>query len=54
MLRGTQGPDAIARVNRLGRNLTLVKTVSPDILPLVTRTLVALKRPYLHYRRQAA
>ena len=43
----------ISRVNCGGRNLTLEKKLSPEILPLVTRTLVALKRPYLHYRLRA-
>jgi hypothetical protein len=44
----------ISRVNCGGRNLTLVRAVPPEILPLVTRRLAALKRPYLHYRINAA
>jgi len=43
----------ISRVNCGGRNLTLEKTLSPELLPLVLRKVVALKRPYLHYRRAA-
>jgi hypothetical protein len=42
----------ISRVNCGGRHLPLVKTVSAEILPLVIRALVALKRPYLHYREK--
>jgi DNA invertase Pin-like site-specific DNA recombinase len=44
----------ISRVNCGGRNLTLVRAIPPEILPLVTRRLAALKRPYLHYRANAA
>ena len=44
----------ITRVNCGGRRLTLVKTVEPEILSLVVNKIVALKRPYLHYRRRAA
>ena len=44
----------ISRVSCGGRNLTLVKTLPNEILPLVIRTLVALKQPYLHYNRKAA
>ena len=44
----------ITRVNCGGRHLTLVKAPPAEILPLVTRALVALKRPYLHYRTVAA
>jgi DNA invertase Pin-like site-specific DNA recombinase len=40
----------ISRVNCGGRSLTLAKAMPPAVVPLVTRTLVALKRPYLHYR----
>ena len=40
----------ISRVTCGGRRLTLVKTVSAEILPLVVRKFIALKRPYLHYR----
>ncbi|PWU05835.1 MAG: hypothetical protein C5B51_13635 [Terriglobia bacterium] len=40
----------ISRVNCGGRKLTL-EMVPPKLLPLVLRKLVALKRPYLHYRR---
>jgi hypothetical protein len=47
-------PPFITRIHCGGRNLTLVKTVPPEILPLVTRTLASLKRPYLHYGRRAA
>ena len=34
--------------------MTLVKEVAGEILPLITRRVVALKRPYLHYGRPAA
>lgn len=44
----------ITKVNCGGRQFTLVKAIRPDILPLVTRSLVALKRPYLHYRASVA
>ena len=44
----------ISRVNCGGRNLTLVRAVPAEILPLVTRRLSALKRPYVHYRAHAA
>src|SRR5260370_2935788 len=37
----------ITRVNCGGRNLTLVNTLAPHILPLVVNAVVALKRPYL-------
>jgi hypothetical protein len=43
----------IARVNCGGRNLTLAKTLPQKILSLITKTIVALKRPYLHYPRAA-
>ena len=44
----------ISRVNCGGRNLTLEKAPSPGILAIVTKKIVALKRPYLHYRLKAA
>ncbi len=44
----------LTRVNCGGRNLTLVTNLPPDILPYVTRRVLALKSPYLHYRRPAA
>jgi hypothetical protein len=44
----------ISRVNCGGRNLTLEKVPWPEILPLITNKLVALKRPYLHYHGRAA
>ena len=37
-----------------GRNLSLMKGLPPEILPFVTQRLIALKRPYMHYRRRAA
>jgi DNA invertase Pin-like site-specific DNA recombinase len=40
----------ITRVNCGGQHLTLVKAPPDEILPLVKRALVTLKRPYLHYR----
>ncbi len=39
----------ISRVNCGGRRITLVTMVPPEILPLLTRKLADLKRPYLHY-----
>ena len=44
----------VTRVHCGGRNLTLVRTLPGEILPLVIRKLVALKQPYLHYDRRAA
>jgi hypothetical protein len=44
----------ISRVNCGGRNLTLVKAPVPEILAFLTNKIVALKRPYLHYRGRAA
>jgi site-specific DNA recombinase len=44
----------ITRVNSGGRTLTLETNPVSDILPLVTKRFVALKRPYAHYRATAA
>jgi DNA invertase Pin-like site-specific DNA recombinase/DNA-binding transcriptional MerR regulator len=44
----------VTRVNCGGRHLTLVKGVTPEILPLVVRRQAALKKPYLHYRASVA
>jgi len=44
----------ISRVNCGGRKFTLEVMPPQEILPLVLKKLVALKRPYLHYRRRAA
>lgn len=52
VLNGIQ--PLITRVNCGGRNLTLVKDVDTVILPLVSRRIIALKRPYLHYRPRVA
>jgi hypothetical protein len=38
----------------LGRNLTQEKMRRREILPLVVNRFVELKRPYLHYRANAA
>jgi hypothetical protein len=43
-----------SKVNCGGRNLTLENAPPPEILPLVTKKIIALKRPYLHYRLRAA
>jgi len=53
-LEGADLSPLVSRVNCGGRHLTLVKTLSPEILPLVVRRMVTLKRPYLHYRLSAA
>jgi hypothetical protein len=45
---------AITRVNCGGRTLTLVKDLANEMLPFITRRLLALKRPYTHYRPTAA
>jgi len=44
----------ITRVNCGGRHLTLVKAPAEEIIPLLVSRIVALKRPYLHYRRAVA
>ena len=44
----------ISRVNCGGRNLTLEKAPASEIVPLVISKIVALKRPYVHYRPKAA
>jgi len=53
-LEGADLSPLVSRVNCGGRQLTLVKAVPAEILPLVVRRLVGLKRPYLHYRPTAA
>ena len=40
----------ISKVSCGGRNLTLETAPRPEILPLVTNRIIALKRPYIHYR----
>jgi DNA invertase Pin-like site-specific DNA recombinase len=44
----------IARVNCGGRILTLGMEVPQQVLPFVTRRIVALKRPYRHYQTKVA
>jgi hypothetical protein len=44
----------ITRVNCGGRNLTLVKEPSDNMLPYITRRFIAVKQPYAHYRRSTA
>jgi hypothetical protein len=44
----------VTKVRCGGRHLTLVKQLPTEVLPLVIRRLVALKRPYLHYLVKAA
>ena len=51
---GAEFSPLISRVNCGGRNLTLARAMPPEIIPLVKRALVALKRPYAHYRIKAA
>lgn len=53
-LEGADLSPLISRVNCGGRNLTLVKAPAAEVIPLVMRKIVALKRPYLHYRPKAA
>ena len=47
-------PDAWVYRKRDYLEALLVKTLPPEILPLLVRKPVALKRPYLHYRVRAA
>lgn len=44
----------ISRVNCGGRNLTLVKGPTDELLPLLVSKIVGLKKPYVHYRTKAA
>ena len=43
----------ITRVNCGGRNVPLVKELSPTVRPFVISRQVTLKRPYLHYRPES-
>jgi hypothetical protein len=49
--RGFQRPS---RVHCGGRNLPLVTNIPKEILPLVTRRFIGLKRPYAHYPAKVA
>ncbi len=51
---GADFSPLISRVNCGGRKFTLEITPAPEVLPLVFRRIVPLKRPYLHYRSKAA
>jgi hypothetical protein len=44
----------ISRVNCGGRSLTLEKNMPNHILPFVAKRIIALKRPCVHYRANAA
>jgi len=44
----------ISRVNCGGRNLTLEKRPTPELLALIINKIVVLKRPYLHYATRVA